>query len=218
MLPLANAQTGSMLTLPRLSTWEETIRRWESNTITHVATKNFVENIDKGMYIENLLGETVKLYFQNWRTDFPQRFQALVNGAEDTSNITSQIRQIILGYNKYRGQEQIQRQAFFDLDKLIISNLKDIEQYSITFLALAGKTGATFLSPELSAKHFRKLPPSFNTKLQELWDQKFPNMLVGVAPRIAFTYKVLQDLCTINELNMQAKDFSFCKNIEVPGQ
>lgn len=93
----------------------------------------------------------------------------------------------------------MQRQALFDLDRLMISNMKDIEQYSMTFLALAWKTGAAFLSPELSAKFFRKLPPPFNTRLQELWDQKFSNMLVGVAPRIAFTYKVLQDLCQTNE-------------------
>lgn len=38
-LPASNAQTGSVLTLRRFSTWEETIKRWESNTITHVATK-----------------------------------------------------------------------------------------------------------------------------------------------------------------------------------
>ncbi|AXS67831.1 ORF3 [Dioscorea nummularia-associated virus] len=217
-LPSANVQTGSMLVLPEISKWEETIRRWESNTITHVATKQFTDNLDKVMYVENLLGETVKLYFQNWRTAFPTEFQALIDIAEDTANITSQIRQIILGYDEYRGQTEMQNQALLDLEQLQITNMKDIEAYSTTFLALASRTGAAFLSPEISAKYFRKLPPPFNIRIQEMWTEKFPNWLVGVAPRIDFTYKILQDLCRNNELHRQAKDFSFCRSIAVPGQ
>lgn len=53
-----------MLLLSEIAKWEEMIRRWESNTITHVATKQFADNIDKVLYIENLLGETLNYIFK----------------------------------------------------------------------------------------------------------------------------------------------------------
>lgn len=218
-LPSANAAVGSMLTLPQnIASWEETMRRWESNTITHVASKQFASNEDKVNYIENLLGESMKLYFQSWRTEYPENYQQLITSADDTINVTTQIRQIIFGYDEYRGQTEMQLRAKDDLARLTISSMADIGPYSNTYLALAARTGEVFVNPEMSAQYFRKLPPPFNTRLQELWTEKYPNFQVGILPRIDFTYRKLQELCRANEMARQAKDFSFCRNIEVPGQ
>lgn len=217
-LPSANTLSGSILQLgTSIYLWEEILRRWESNTITHCASKQFGDHIEKVLYIENLLGETAKLYFQSWRTAFPAEFQELTITADDTSNITTQIRQILLGHDEYRGYTEMQNQAILDLERLSITSMKDIEIYSNQYLSIAAKTGTVFLSKETSDKYFRKLPPPFNTKLQKMWEEKYPTITVGVAPRIYFTYQVLQELCKQNEISRQARDFSFCRNIAVPG-
>lgn len=57
-----------------------------------------------------------------------------------------------------------------------------------------------------------------STQLQQLWLEKFPYMTIGVAPRIFFTYQILQELFKLNEIARQAQDISFCSAIQVPGQ
>ncbi|KAK7261696.1 hypothetical protein RIF29_28013 [Crotalaria pallida] len=111
----------------------------------------------------------------------------------------------------------MQDQALSQLDRLTITDMKDFPDYAYQFHDLASKTGRMYLQTELSEKFFRKLPPPFGAKIMELWDRDHPGMGVGIVPRIKYTFEVLQQLCQQNEINRQAKDFSFCKAIEVPG-
>lgn len=104
-----------------------------------------------------------------------------------------------------------------ELERLTINNMKDYCEYARQYLALASQTGGAFLSNELSDKFFRKLPEPFNTKLPEMFAEKFPGLGRGIAPRANFGYQFMQELCRQNEIARQAKDFAFCKNVEVPG-
>lgn len=169
------------------------------------------------MYVENLLGETIKLYFQNWRSAYPDAFNTLCMNSDETHNITSQIRQIIFGHDEYRGQTVAQNQALLQLERLSINNMKDYLHFARQYLHLASQTGAAFLSTELSDKFFRKLPEPFNSKMHAMFLEKYPSLDRGIAPRIKYTYEVIQELCRQNEIARQAKDFSFCKEVEVPG-
>ncbi|KAL2345610.1 hypothetical protein Fmac_006895 [Flemingia macrophylla] len=78
--------------------------------------KTFADIGSKVQYIKNLLGPTVKLSFQSWRSVYPEDYQRLVDIADDTINVTNQIRQMILGYTEYRGQTQMQEVALLQLE------------------------------------------------------------------------------------------------------
>ncbi|KAK7283188.1 hypothetical protein RIF29_12558 [Crotalaria pallida] len=198
VLPPARAESGVFLTLPKnIARWEDAIRSWESSTIIHMAKMNFGDNTDKVIYFENLLGPKEKLDFQQWKAAYPDEYQRLIEIAGVTQNLTSQ--------------------ALSQLDRLTITDMKDFPDYAYQFHDLASKTGRMYLQTELSEKFFRKLPPPFGAKIMELWDRDHPGMGVGIVPRIKYTFEVLQQLCQQNEINRQAKDFSFCKSIEVPG-
>jgi len=217
-LPSAQIPTGTLLELPtNIARWEDTIRTWESTTINHMSSKNFVDGVQKTLYLENLLGTTVKLNFQQWKAAYPAEYQRLIESSGDTQNLTSQIRQMILGYDEYRGDTKMQDKALTELERLTISDMKDFPSFAAQYDRLASQTGRAYLQPELSEKFFRKLPPPFGSKILEMWEKDNPNMTVGIGPRIVYTYGILQQLCQQNEINRQAKDFSFCRNIEVPG-
>ncbi|KAK7243132.1 hypothetical protein RIF29_37918 [Crotalaria pallida] len=218
VLPPARAESGVFLTLPKnIARWEDAIRSWESSTIIHMAKMNFGDNTDKVIYFENLLGPKEKLDFQQWKAAYPDEYQRLIEIAGETQNLTSQVRQMLLGYDEYRGDTKMQDQALSQLDRLTITDMKDFPDYAYQFHDLASKTGRMYLQTELSEKFFRKFPPPFGAKIMELWDRDHPGMGVGIVPRIKYTFEVLQQLCQQNEINRQAKDFSFCKAIEVPG-
>ncbi|GJW70533.1 Orf y [Tanacetum coccineum] len=57
---------------------------------------NKSDNKAKLAFVENLLGESEKLMWQQWRTAYPNAYAALEAIADEPQNITSQIRQLIL--------------------------------------------------------------------------------------------------------------------------
>ncbi|KAI9078969.1 hypothetical protein K1719_039118 [Acacia pycnantha] len=167
-LPHANFNDGSMLVFvgipPQL--WEEAIGRWESSTILHCSNIAFANNQEKVNYIENLLGETAKYYYLNWTIAFPTEYNRLIASADNTQNVIGQIRQLIMGYDPFRGTTKMQDKALQDIERLIIENMRDINNYSDTFLNLASKSGQAF-TQNISDKYFSKLPPPFNNIIKD---------------------------------------------------
>ncbi|GJV73452.1 hypothetical protein Tco_1493447 [Tanacetum coccineum] len=74
------------------------------------------DNKAKLAFVENLLGESEKLMWQQWRTAYPNAYAALEAIADEPQNITSQIRQLILLEDPYRGStdEQDKQQDLTD--------------------------------------------------------------------------------------------------------
>ncbi|KAI9076748.1 hypothetical protein K1719_041291 [Acacia pycnantha] len=196
--------------------WEEVIGRWESSTILHCSNISFANNQEKVHYIENLLGETAKFYYLNWVNTFPTEYNRLVSSADNTQNVTSQIRQLIIGYDPFRGTTEMQDKALQDIERLIIENMRDIDNYSDAFLNLASKSGQAF-TQNMSDKYFSKLPPPFNNIIKDDWYKAYPTVTQGIAPRIVFTKEYLKKKCVENEVAKQVNDYNFCKQVYIPG-
>ncbi|GJU00797.1 hypothetical protein Tco_1111135 [Tanacetum coccineum] len=83
---------------------------------------------------ENLLGEQVKLMWQQWRTAYPEVYEILIGMADDPQNITSHMRTVIMMEDPYRGSTERQDITQRDLDRLTYDELpypkfkKDVER------------------------------------------------------------------------------------------
>ncbi|GKA54326.1 putative polyprotein [Tanacetum coccineum] len=69
-------------------------------------------------FVENLLGESEKLMWQQWRTAYPGAYSALKAILDEPQNITSQVRQLILLEDPYRGSTDEQDRAYRELDRI----------------------------------------------------------------------------------------------------
>ncbi|GJT48751.1 hypothetical protein Tco_0974908 [Tanacetum coccineum] len=65
---------------------------WESITINRLNNQTWSDNKAKLAFVENLLGESEKLMWQQWRTAYPGAYSALEAIADKQQNITSQVR------------------------------------------------------------------------------------------------------------------------------
>ncbi|GKF47643.1 hypothetical protein Tco_0137445, partial [Tanacetum coccineum] len=84
-------ESGVMLVFPAdPALWSEVISRWESITINRLNNQTWSDNKAKLTFVENLLGESEKLMWQQWRTVFPEAYSALEAIADEPQNITSQ--------------------------------------------------------------------------------------------------------------------------------
>ncbi|GJX91148.1 hypothetical protein Tco_0344474 [Tanacetum coccineum] len=118
-LPPAWTESGVMLVLPAdPGLWSEVISRWESITINRLNNQTWSDNKAKLAFVENLLGESEKLMWQQWRTAYPGAYSALEAIADEPQNITSQVRQLILLEDPYRGSTDEQDRAYRDLDRI----------------------------------------------------------------------------------------------------
>ncbi|GJU80639.1 hypothetical protein Tco_1283004 [Tanacetum coccineum] len=96
-LPPAWTESGVMLVLPSdPGLWSEVISRWESITNNRLNNQTWSDNKAKLAFVENLLGESEKLMWQQRRTAYPGAYSALEAIADEPQNITSQVRQLIL--------------------------------------------------------------------------------------------------------------------------
>ncbi|GKD55165.1 Orf y, partial [Tanacetum coccineum] len=73
--------------------WSKVISRWESITINRLNNQTWSDNKATLAFVENLLGESEKLMWQQWRTAYPGTYSALEAIADEPQNITSQVRQ-----------------------------------------------------------------------------------------------------------------------------
>nr|GEY12182.1 TPA: orf y [Tanacetum cinerariifolium] len=108
-----------MLILPAdLSLWSDVISRWESITINRLNSQTWSDNKAKLAFVDNLLRERKKLMWQQWRTAYPGAYFALETIADDPQKITSQVRQLIIMEDPYRGSIDEQDRAYMDLDRI----------------------------------------------------------------------------------------------------
>ncbi|KAJ4775064.1 polyprotein [Rhynchospora pubera] len=217
-LPTGQASQGAILVLPEdIGLYSEVISRWESITLNLINEKNWADNKSKVNYIENLLGETEKKTCIQWRMAFPTEYEELVNIADDPQNVISQIRRMFLLEDPTTGSTEEQDRAYNDLERLSCHNVKDLFDYINDYKILAAKSGRMFISPELSTKFFRKMPPIIGGEIEKAFAEKYPGNTVGVIPRIHFTYQYLAEQCKRVALQRSLKDLSFCSRIPVPG-
>ncbi|CAL5426428.1 unnamed protein product [Camellia sinensis] len=124
-LPSAMHQTGAIFVIPHpLGKFDDVFMRWESITKIHVAMQGFTEVRNKIMFIENLLGETEKLMWTQWRMAYTAEYEALVasgDGDEGTQNIISQMRTVFTLEDPYQGSTLMQEEAYRDLERLVDS-------------------------------------------------------------------------------------------------
>ncbi|GJU00397.1 hypothetical protein Tco_1110735 [Tanacetum coccineum] len=83
--------------------WSGEISRWKSITINRLNSQTYSDNKAKLAFVKNLLGESKKLMWQQWRTAYPGAYSTLETIADDPQNITSQVRQLIIMEDPYRG-------------------------------------------------------------------------------------------------------------------
>ncbi|GJV87599.1 hypothetical protein Tco_1531537 [Tanacetum coccineum] len=164
-----------MLVLPvDLVLWLKVISRWESITINRINNQTWSDNKAKLAFVKNLLGESEKLMWQQWQTTYPNAYSALETIADDPQNITSQVRQLILMEDPYRGSTDEQDRAYRDLDKITCEETKNSWSFLKDFKHLGIKSGKLYF-PSTIEKLFAKLPPSLSKKIEE---SSRPNTLV----------------------------------------
>ncbi|KAJ1700152.1 hypothetical protein LUZ63_008664 [Rhynchospora breviuscula] len=129
----------------------------------------------------------------------------------------SKIRRMFLLEDPTTGSTEEQNRAYNDLERLSCHNVKDLFDYINDYKVLAAKSGRMFISPELSTKFFRKMPPIIGGEIEKVFAEKYPGNTVGVIPRIHFTYQYLAEQCKRMALQRSLKDLSFCSRIPVPG-
>ncbi|UYC36391.1 polyprotein [Black pepper virus B] len=217
-LPSAHVSNGVILVLPNdIGMYEDVFTRWESINANIINSKAFENNKAKVSFVENLLGEDEKRIFQQWRMAYPNEYEELANTADDIQNVFGQIRIIFTLQDPYQGSTFMQERAYYELERLVCTEIKYIYQYMVQYKTLAAISGRMFISPELSEKFFRKIPAPFGSQLEEAYRQKYPGNNIGILPRMHFTYQYLRDMCQTAAMQRQIKDLSFCKEFQLPG-
>ncbi|GJT48745.1 Orf y [Tanacetum coccineum] len=216
-LPPAWTESGVMLVLPAdPGLWSEVISRWESITINRLNNQTWSDNKAKLAFVENLLGESEKLMWQQWRTAYPGAYSALEAIADEPQNITSQVRQLILLEDPYRGSTDEQDRAYRDLDRITCEETKNLWSFLEDFRQLATKSGRLYF-PSTTEKLFAKLPPSLSKKIEESFRTKHPGLSSGVLPAIKFTHTFVSEMCKDAALAKELRDLSLCSAIPIPG-
>ncbi|KAJ3704990.1 hypothetical protein LUZ61_008695 [Rhynchospora tenuis] len=217
-LPTAQAGQGAILVLPEdIGLYSEVISRWESITLNLLNERNWADNKAKANYVENLLGETEKKTWIQWRMAYPTEYDELVNISDDPQNLLSQVKRMFLLEDPTTGSTEEQDRAYNDLERLSCNNVKDLFDYINDYKVLAAKSGRMYISPELSVKFFRKMPPIIGSEIEKTFNEKYPGAAIGVIPRIHFTYQYLAEQCKRAALQKSLKDLSFCSRIPIPG-
>lgn len=220
-LPSAQQTTGAMFYMPlELGKFDEVFSRWESITKNLISQHSFLSGKEKAEFMENLLGETEKLTWIQWRTAFPDEYEAILassDGREGTQNLISQVRTIFTLEDPFRGSTKVQDEAYRDLERISCKEISDIIPFMNEYMRIAAKTGRLFISPELSEKFWMKLPGDLGKIIKEQFDKTYNGNTVGVHPRILFTYKYLEEECKKAAVSRALKNLQFCSKIPIPG-
>ncbi|KAJ3697529.1 hypothetical protein LUZ61_001234 [Rhynchospora tenuis] len=195
-LPSAQTSQGAILVLPEdVGLYSDVISRWESITLNLLNERNWADNKAKAQYVENLLGETEKKIWIQWRMAYPTEYDELVGISDDPQNLLSQVRRMFLLEDPTTGSTEEQDRAYNDLERLSCQHVKDLFDYINDYKILAAKSGKMYISPELSVKFFRKMPPIIGSEIEKAFNEKYPGAAIGVIPRIHFTYQYLAEQC-----------------------
>lgn len=129
-LPSAQQTQGAMLVLPNdIKLYEDVIARWESITINLINQLSWGSNRDKVDYLENLLGESEKKVWIQWRMSYPDDYEAIIAAADEIRNVTSQVRRIVTLEDPFQGSTAEQDRAYNELERLTCNDPKYIIQY-----------------------------------------------------------------------------------------
>nr|AYD60109.1 ORF3 protein [Dioscorea bacilliform RT virus]AYD60112.1 ORF3 protein [Dioscorea bacilliform RT virus] len=220
-LPSAQQTTGAMFYMPlELEKFDDMFSRWESITKNVVSQHSFISGREKAEFIENLLGETEKLTWIQWRTAYNEEYETLIasaDGREGTQNIISQLRTIFTLEDPFRGSTKVQEEAYRDLERISCKDVQSIIPFMNEYMRIAAKTGRLFISSELSEKFWMKLPGDLGKVIKEQFEKTHVGNTIGVHPRILFTYKYLQEECKKAALARSLKNLQFCSKIPIPG-
>ena len=85
---------------------------------------------------------------------------------DNAYNVTTQVRQIILGIDPFRADTLIQDTTMKDLD---LDSFNDIIKFSQSYNTLAANTGRAFTGPELTKKWFSKLIKPLGDWICKAW-------------------------------------------------
>nr|GFC83741.1 hypothetical protein AMTR_s00071p00160240 [Tanacetum cinerariifolium] len=141
-LPPAWTESRVMLVLPAdPGLWSDIISRWESITINSLNSQTWSDNKAKLAFVENILGESEKLMWQQWQTAYLGAYSALEAISDDPQNITLQVRQLIIMEDRYRGSTDEQDRAYRDLDRITCEETKNLWSFLEDFRQLAIKSG-----------------------------------------------------------------------------
>nr|ASG91840.1 polyprotein [Cacao swollen shoot virus] len=220
-LPSSQATTGALFVMPKqIGLFHEVFSRWESITKNYIALQEFTDPADKVEFIENLLGETEKLTWIQWRMNYTAEYQQLLtqaDGRQGTQNVLSQLKRIFSLEDPASGSTRVQDTAYRDLERLTCNNIKDIVQFLNDYGRLAAKSGRMFINEELSDKLWLKMPPELGTRMKEAYNKEYPGNAVGVFPRILYAYKYLEQECKDAAFKRSLKSLSFCKDMPLTG-
>nr|GEV09905.1 TPA: orf y [Tanacetum cinerariifolium]GEV10619.1 TPA: orf y [Tanacetum cinerariifolium] len=168
-----------MLVLPaEPCLWSDVISRWESITINRLNSQTWSDNTVKLAFMENLLRKSEKLMWQQWRTAYQSAYSALETIVYDPQNITSQVRQLIIMEDPYRGSTDEQDRAYRDLDRITCEETKNLWSFLEDFWQLAIKSRNLYF-PSTTEKIFAKLPPSLSKKIEESFKAGHPGLSAG---------------------------------------
>ncbi|ATZ69472.1 ORF3 polyprotein [Cacao swollen shoot Ghana K virus] len=220
-LPSSQATTGALFVMPKqIGLFHEVFSRWESITKNYIALQEFTDPADKVEFIENLLGETEKLTWIQWRMNYVAEYQQLIaqaDGRQGTQNILSQLKRVFSLEDPASGSTRVQDAAYRDLERLTCNNIKDIVQFLNDYGRLAAKSGRMFINEELSDKLWLKMPPELGTRMKEAYSKEYPGNGIGVYPRILYAYKYLEQECKNAAFTRSLKSLSFCKDMPLTG-
>nr|GEX00183.1 TPA: orf y [Tanacetum cinerariifolium] len=187
-------KSGVMLVLPAdPGLWSEVISRWESITINRLNNQTWSDNKAKLAFVENLLGESEKLMWQQWRTMFPEAYTAPEAIADEPQNITSQVRQLILLEDPYRGSTDEQDRAYRDLDRITCENRLNPTKLQSEWINLM--RGDQLLKTLNYQQQKKQLKPcetykqSYNAKLKSALDNQ-PRTTTGQIKEKMFEFKI----------------------------
>nr|ATZ69454.1 ORF3 polyprotein [Cacao swollen shoot CD virus] len=220
-LPSSQGTTGALFVMPKqIGLFHEVFLRWESITKNYVSAQGITDPTEKMEFIENLLGETEKLTWIQWRMKYEAEYQQLLTlaeGRQGTQNILSQIKRVFSLEDPASGSTRIQDSAYRDLERLTCNNIKDIVQFLNDYGRLAAKSGRLFIGAELSEKLWMKMPPELGLRMKEAFQKEYEGNEVGVFPRILFAYRYLEQECKDAAFKRSLKSLSFCKDMPLTG-
>nr|GEY24870.1 RNA-directed DNA polymerase [Tanacetum cinerariifolium] len=171
--------------------WSEVISRWESITINRLNNQTWSDNTTNLAFVENLLGEN------------------------EPQNITSQVRQLILLEDLYRGSTDEQDMAYKDSGRITCEETKNLWSFLEDFRQLTIKSGSVYF-PSTTGKLFAKLISYLSKKIEESFKAKYPGLNSGVLPVIKFTHNFVLEMCEDAALAKELRDLSLCYVIPIP--
>nr|GEX84807.1 hypothetical protein MA16_Dca006990 [Tanacetum cinerariifolium] len=181
------------------------------------ARQNHNRHIDQTTSLV-ILKEKAILFIKDmqWRTAYPGAYSTLETISDDPQNITSQVRQLIILEDLYRGSTDEHDRAYRDLDRITCEETNNLWLFLEDFRQLAIKSRKLYF-PSTTEKLFAKLPPSLSKKIEELFKTRHLGLSAGVLPAIKFIHTFVSKMCKDAALAKELRDLSLYSAILIPG-